>query len=196
MAALTEPISFYKFEKVPDSFAGYGEVASLQTDAPSFATIEERSGDDVRISERLESEFIYRITINKRSDFTVTRVMYVSSRFGVLSITGIRESERKRQQILTANLIGQVNIDSGTGVGGTGIKVYYRRGVDGALTFTIAQGVGKDLIAFDRDGVGREPVTDVADEPSKVLWDSATGTVSLSTGDIFFGNELLTFWLQ
>jgi hypothetical protein len=196
MAALTEPISFYKFEKVPDSFAGYNEVAALQENAPSFAIIEERSGDDVRISERLESEFIYRITINKRSDFTVTRAMYVSSRFGLLSLTGIRESERKRQQILTGNLIGQVNIESGTGVGGTGIKVYYRRGVDGATSFAITQGIGKDLIAFDRDGVGKEPVTDVASDVSKVLWDSATGTVSLSAGDIFFGNELLTFWLQ
>lgn len=196
MAALTEPISFYKFEKVPDSYAGFGEVAALQTDAPSFAIIEERSGDDVRISERLASEFTYRITINKRSDFTVTRVMYVSSRFGVLSLTGIRESVRKRQQILTGNLIGQVNIDSGTGVGSGGIKLYYRRGIEGDTTFTISQGVGKDLIAFDRDGVGKEPVTDVADEVGKVLWDSATGTVSLSAGDIFFNNELLTFWLQ
>lgn len=196
MAALTEPISFYKFEKVPDSFAGYNEVASLQYNAPSFAIIEERSGDDVRISERLASEFTYRITINKRSDFTVTRVMYVSSRFGVLSLTGIRESVRKRQQILTGNLIGQVNIDSGTGVGSGGIKLYYRRGIEGDTTFTISQGVGKDLIAFDRDGVGKEPVTDVADEVGKVLWDSATGTVSLSAGDIFFNNELLTFWLQ
>lgn len=196
MAALTEPISFYKFEKVPDSFAGYNEVAALQSDAPSFAIIEERSGDDVRISERLESEFIYRITINKRSDFTVTRVMYVSSRFGVLSITGIRESERKRQQILTASLIGQVSIDTGAGVSGGTTRVFYRRGVEGATSFTISQGIGKDLIAFDRDGVGKEPVTDVADEVSKVLWDSATGTVSLSAGDIFYGNELLTFWLQ
>lgn len=196
MAALTEPISFYKFEKVPDSFAGYSEVASLQSNAPSFAIIEERSGDDVRISERLESEFIYRITINKRSDFTVTRVMYVSSRFGVLSITGIRESERKRQQILTASLIGQVSVDSGTGVGTGTIRVYYRRGIEGETSFTIAQGVGKDLIAFDRDGIGKEPVIDVADEISKVLWDSATGTVSLFTGDIFYQNELLTFWLQ
>ena len=196
MAALTEPISFYKSEKVPDSYAGFGEVAALQTDAPSFAIIEERSGDDVRISERLASEFTYRITINKRSDFIVTRVMYVSSRFGVLSLTGIRESVRKRQQILTASLIGQVNIDTGTGVVSGAIRVYYRRGVEGALTFTISQGVGKDLIAFDRDGVGKEPVTDVADEPSKVLWDSPTGTLTLFTGDIFYNNELLTFWLQ
>lgn len=196
MAALTEPISFYKFEKVPDSFAGYNEVAALQSDAPSFAIIEERSGDDVRISERLESEFIYRITINKRSDFTVTRAMYVSSRFGVLSITGIRESERKRQQILTASLIGQVSIDTGTGVSGGTIRVFYRRGVEGETSYTISQGIGKDLIAFDRDGVGKEPVTDVADETNKVLWDSATGTVSLYSGDIFYNNELLTFWLQ
>ena len=191
-----EPITFYAFEKVPDSYAGYSELASIVDPSPEFATIEERSGSDVRISERMASEFIYRVTTRQMTSFTPTRAMYISSRFGVLSITGIREILRKVNYQFECSRIGDVTVNTGTGAGNGRLRVYYRRGIEGDTTYTLTEGIGKDLIAFDRDGIGKEPVTDTPTEISEVQWDSITGTVTLFTGDIFYENELLTFWVE
>jgi hypothetical protein len=60
----------------------------------------------------------------------------------------------------------------------------------------LGAGIGRSLIAFDRDGVGKEPETTTTTRPEQVLWNSATGTVTCHTGDTFFNNEILTFWLQ
>ncbi len=196
MSSKKEVITVYKFLKVPNSYAGFNEVVELQADAPVFANITERRGDDVRISERMASEFLYRVETNIKTGFSFTRDMYLSTRFGAMSITGIREDVRKRSQILDASMIGTIGAETGTGATGGAIRIYYRRGVDGATAYTLTQGVGKDLIAFDRDGIGREPRDGDATENLQVNWDSETGTVTLLPGDIFYSNELLTFWVQ
>lgn len=103
----SEEISVYKYTKVANDYGGYSDgVAELQTDAPTWATIEVISGNDLLISDRKETQTRLRIIVNWRDDFTWSPDMYVVSRFGNSDIDSIRETKYKSEVTLEGVLIG------------------------------------------------------------------------------------------
>jgi head-tail adaptor len=103
----TEEISVYKYTKTWDGFGAYSQgVAQLQTDAPTWATVNIISGSDLLISDRKETQLRAEILVNWRDDFAWTRDMYVVTRFGSFDVVDIQETERKRLIRLEGVLIG------------------------------------------------------------------------------------------
>jgi len=194
---LNEPISVYRYVKSDDGFAGFAETVLLQSDAPAVAYVKDDSGNDGQISDRTVAIGNFTIECNYKNTFTWYRDMYIVTRFGLLQIVGPPiEAKRKRRLRLSAVLV--YGIDALTYGGGSvgGLLVVYQTLSADQTSVVLGAGIGRDLIAFDRDGVGKEPVTDATTKPEQVLWDSATGTVTCNPGDTFYNTEVLTFWLQ
>ena len=78
----------------------------MQTDAPTWATVNIISGSDLFISDRKETQLRAEILVNWRSDFDWSRDMYVVTRFGSFDVVDIQEKERKRLIRLEGVLIG------------------------------------------------------------------------------------------
>ena len=197
LLTLNETISVYRYSKTEDGFAGYTETVVLQTDAPAFAHIKDDSGSDGTVADRTVAVGNFTIECNYKNTFTWYRDMYVVSRFGLLQIVGPPiEAKRLRRLRLSAVLVyGITALTYGGGSVG-GLLVVYVTLTGDQTSVILGAGIGRNLIAFDRDGVGKEPKTTATTKPEQVLWDSTTGTVTCHTGDTFFNNEILTFWLQ
>lgn len=194
---LNESISVYRYAKTADGFAGFTEAVVLQTLAPAFANIEQRTGSDSTVADRTVAVSDFTIECNYKNTFTWYRDMYVVSRFGLLQIVGPPvEAKRLRRLRLSAVLVyGIAALTYGGGSVGSLLVVYVAL-TSNQTSVVLGAGSGRSLIAFDRDGVGKQPVTTATTRPEQVLWDATTGTVSVSPGDTFFNNEILTFWLQ
>ncbi len=97
----------YKYTKTYNGYGGYSQgVAELQTDAPTWATVNILSGNDTFMSDRNETLLRAEILVNYRADFAWSRDMYVVTRFGSFDVTDIVEQERKRLIRLEGALIG------------------------------------------------------------------------------------------
>lgn len=194
---LNETISVYRYSKTEDGYAGYSESVVNQTSAPAFAAIRVDEGTEQLISERTVAVGRYTIECNYKNTFTWERDMYIVSRFGLLQIVGpAQEVKRLRRLRIKAEMV--FGIDALTYGGGSvgGILVIYQTLSADATSVILSAGIGRELIAFDRDGVGKEPKTDATTKAEQVLWDEVTGTVTCHTGDTFYNTEVLTFWLR
>lgn len=186
----TEIAEIYKHVSVPDGFAGQTPVTPVQqTLAPQWFTINLLSGNDIRVSLRLDTEYVFDIFCNFKSGFTWERNMFITTRFGNLDITNIVETGRKRGYRLEGKLINGV---TSTPSGGR-IMTVYQNTAYGDLTSNISVLAGSTILLGFREGIQKKVVE--SGPQLNQLGVDIDGNVSLVTGDIF-GDELLTFLYQ
>lgn len=187
---MTHPyqISVYKYTAIPDGHAGFTPgVPELQTNAPTWATINNTNGYDVQISLREDTESTFDIFVNYRADFTWIRTMFIISRFGVLDIRNIYESKRKRSVRLEGVLVaGTTGPDTRAG-----LYVTYGRSVLSSTSISLPAIAGGEPLIFARDGIIKQIVLGVPTIPDQVQWVGGTD-FELYPGDIFGNNELIT----
>ena len=186
----TEICEVYQYASIDDGFAGQTPIAPvLQTLAPVYFTINQLSGDDIQISLRLDTEAIFEVFANYRADFTWQRNMFITSRFGNLDITGIRELVRKREYKLECKRILGV---TESGNGGQVITIYQPTSY-GQTSVPVPALAGNTILLGLREGIGKK-VVETGPALNQMAVDS-DGNVTLVAGDIF-GDELLTFLYQ
>jgi len=95
--AFTEQITVYKQVKVANNSGGFTTTNVIQDNAPTWADIQQTSGDVNQFSTRDELQRVYAITCNYRADFTWDNDMYVVSRFGNLQVNSVVEDVRKKR---------------------------------------------------------------------------------------------------
>ena len=158
-----------------------------QTLAPTWATINQTSGNDLELNGRKATESVFDVIVNVRPGFTWNRVMFITTRFGNLDVIAISESLRKREITLTAARIEGI---SGSGTSGN-IMTVYARSTEGATSITIPSLVGAEVILVFRHGINKEVVTETPSLVDQMQFDAGSGTWDLYPGDIF-GDELIT----
>ena len=73
-----ESITVYKYQKAADTFYEFEPAAPLiQLVAPTYATINQSTGGDVIISERLATSNVFQVYTNYRPDFSFSRDMFL-----------------------------------------------------------------------------------------------------------------------
>mgnify|MGYP001587210560 FL=1 len=185
----TEQIQTWKYASVDDGFAGQTPITPiLQTLAPTWATINQISGNDIRISLRLDTESTFEAFTNYRSDFRFQRNMFITTRFGNLDITGIKETGRKRGNTLELKLIEGV-----TETSGGNIMTVYKTTSYGDTSVNVGELAGNTILLGFREGIQKK-VVESSPELNQLGVD-IDGNVSLVEGDIF-ADELLTFLYQ
>jgi len=97
----SESITVYKYQKAPDGYYEFTPAAPLlQSNAPTYATINQSTGGDVIISERMATSNVFEIFVNYRSDFSWTRDMFIVDYSGAVydieDIVNMPEKNRKR----------------------------------------------------------------------------------------------------
>ncbi len=186
----TEICQVYQYASIDDGFGGQTPISPvLQELAPIYFTINQLSGNDIKISLRLDTESVFEVFANYRADFTWQRNMFITSRFGNMDITGIRETIRKREHKLETRLIEGV---TETDTGGR-IMTIYKTTTYGETTVNVPSLAGNTVLLGLREGIGKK-VVESGPELNQMAVDE-DGNVSLVEGDIF-GDELLTFLYQ
>ena len=188
----TEEILVYKYQRANDGFGGYVPAApELQTDAPTWAQIEQNSGNDLVLNERWTTNNNYLVTVNWRDDFTWTRDMFiVSANYGVLDIEGIKETVRKKQWELDAVYVEGVD-ETGSGSPATiaGLRVLYYTVTADSPTLDLPALDGATIYLLFRDGIEKEVVS--SDPQVNEVMVSGT-TLSLVEFDTFYTGERIT----
>ena len=186
----TEIISVYKYASVDDGFAGQLPITPVaQTAAPIWATINQLSGNDIKISLRLDTECVFETFVNYDPAFTWQRNMFITTRFGNMDITGIRETIRKREHKLETRLIEGVTNSEG---GGQLITIY-KPTTYGETTVNVPALAGNTILLGFREGIQKK-VVESSPELNQLAVDM-DGNVTLVDGDIF-ADELLAFLYQ
>ncbi len=182
----TEQIQVYLYTKIADTFGGFiPGTPILKTDAPLWATIENSSGNDSESSRRKVTDNEYTVTVNATFNaFKWQNNFFITTRFGNLDITGIRESVRKRQFILNCILIEGASSSSGGQ-----LMTVYKRATYGTTSLEIEEIADARVLLTFREGIGKEAVEDTPTNPNQIKVDGPT--LSLFEGDIF-GDELIT----
>jgi hypothetical protein len=92
-----EQIQVYNVVSEDDGFAGAYEWLELATNAPTVATITQRSGDPVLFGESEPLTDTFDVIVNYRNDFNwkIPQVVY-NDRWGYLKVRGIKEDKRLR----------------------------------------------------------------------------------------------------
>lgn len=187
----TEQILVYKYVAVDDGFGGWlPGTPTLEANAPTWATIQQVSGDDLTLSERFATNMQFDVTCNWRDDYTWQRDCFIVSRFGNLDIDGITEQVRKRTMKLRALRIEGVDEQgsgSSTPVGGL-TTLYYTVPADSA-TLNISAIFGKFVYLVFRDGVEKKKVPANPQVNEVQIVDDV---LSLVDGDIFWAGERIT----
>ena len=98
----TEEITVYKNVATQNDSGGFTTSPQIELYAPTWADIQQASGDQQLFSTRDEIRQTYTVLCNYRADFAWSVDMYIVSRFGNLQVIGIEESIRKRQWRITA----------------------------------------------------------------------------------------------
>lgn len=194
---MTHPyqISVWLYTSIPDGYAGQTPALPvLQTNAPTWATVNNRSGYDIQIGLREDTEYTFEIFVNYRADFVWQRNMFIIvPEFGAIDIRGINEDKRKRLMRLDGVLVAG---SSAAGVGplpGVTSGVYFINAIPepGASSVVIPQVANGEPLAFARDGIGRAILLgEVPTSPSYVNYVGG-GQFDLMPGDIF-GVEVVT----
>ena len=187
----TEQIAVYRYKKADDGFGEYiPATPELLTNAPTYATIQQVSGDDLIISERLASNLQFDVTVNWRDDFSWQRDCFIVSRFGNLDIDGITETKRKRTMQLRCVYIEGID-DTGSGtpaiVGGLR-TLYYTVPTDSSSITLPAIADAEVYLAF-RDGIEKKVVTS-GPQVNEIAINA--GVLTLVSGDIFAAGERIT----
>jgi hypothetical protein len=188
----TEEISVFRYQPANDGFGGQlPATPELMVNAPTWAKIEQDSGNDITLNERWATRNNYTITVNERPGFTWARNMFiVSANYGVLDIEGIKETIRKRQWELDGVYIDGVD-DTGSGAPAiiAGLTVLYYTVPADAETLSFPAIDGATVYLIFRDGNER---TVVSSNPKigEVMVDGSE--LSLVTGDIFMQGERIT----
>jgi Phage head-tail joining protein len=186
----SESISVYKYQKAPDGYYEFTPAAPvLQLTAPSYATINQSTGGDVIISERMATSNVFEIFTNYRADFAFTRDMfivdYAGNIYDIEDIVNMPEKNRKRLVKLECSYISGVDY-TGSGGGGTvaGLNtLYYTVPADSATLDLSALANATVYLAF-RDGNEKTVVT----SNPQINQIMVVGTIlSLVSGDIFYG---------
>jgi hypothetical protein len=191
-----ESITVYKYQKAADDFYEFEPAAPLvQLLAPSYATINQSSGGDVIISERLATSNVFQVYTNYRPDFSFTRDMflvdYAGNVYDIEDITNLPEKNRKRLVKLECSYISGVDFTgsgSATNVGGL-TTLYYTVEADGA-TIDLPVLTDKTVYLAFRDGV-EKTVVGAAPAINEIMI-SPLGVCSLVTDDIFYLGERIT----
>ena len=189
-----EGISVYKYQKAADGYYEFLPAApALQSDAPSYATVNQSSGGDLIIAERMATSNVYTLFCNWRDDFTWTRDMFVVTRFGNLDVVDIAEqsgTDRKRLMRIECNYITGVD-DTGSGEPTTvgGLTTLYYLVPEDSETITIDAISGKVIYLIFRDGIEKEVV---ASDPQINEVGVSSGVLSLVAGDMFWAGERIT----
>jgi hypothetical protein len=191
-----ESITVYKYQKAADTFYEFEPAAPLiQLLAPHYATINQSTGGDVIISERLATSNVFEVFTNYRPDFAFTRDMflvdYAGNVYDIEDITNMPERNRKRLVKLECSYIEGVDFTgsgSATNIGGL-TTLYYTVEADGA-TIDLPVLTDKTVYLAFRDGNERTVVG--ANPQIGEIMISPVGLCSLVTGDIFFTGERIT----
>lgn len=188
----TEQITVYQYQKANDGYGGYlPAMPIVQPNAPTWATIEHLSGDDLILNQRFTTSNQYRVTVNWRNDFSWEKNMFiVTQNYGVLDIEGIRETVRKRKIELDGIYINGVD-DTGSNtpalVAGLA-TLYHTVSADGAtVNLPVLDGATVHL-AF-RDGIEKKVVVSMPQINEIAI---SGGVLSLIDGDIFYSGERIT----
>jgi head-tail adaptor len=191
---MTHPnqIAVYRYEKANDGFGGFVPATpTLMADAPTWATIQETSGDDLILSERYTTQRRFDIKVNWRDDFTWSRGMFiVSDEYGIIDIDGIQETKRKRHIDISGVYVEGVD-DTGSGTPATvnGLTTLYYSVPADASTLSLPVLDEKTLYLLFRDGIEKKIV---ASNP-QINEVAVNGTtLSLVDGDIFVVGERIT----
>ena len=163
----------------------------LQTNAPTWATIEQDSGNDLILNERYTTANRYTITCNWRNDFDWFRDMFIVRESGeVLDIDGIRETVRKRTIELSGVYVAGVD-DTGQGQpsGVGGLTTLYHTVASDAATINLPALIDKDVLLIFRDGIEKKKVS-ASIGVNEVQVNG--GILSLVAGDIFYSGERIT----
>lgn len=191
MTHCEQPATF-KYTAIADGYAGFVPGTPIrQTSAPTWMTIQPRSGWDTQISAREDTEYTFDVYCNWRDDFTWQRNMFIVSRFGNLDVRNIViEEKRKRTVKLETVLIaGSSEVPPTTRVETFHIYVFP---TPGSSSFVLP---GSDdwrgALLFFRDGIEKQILTpsESFTRPDQVQKDGDTFT--LYPGDIF-GPERVT----
>lgn len=190
-----ESITVYKYQKAADGFYEFEPAAPLaQANAPSYATINQSSGGDVIISERLATSNVFEIFVNWRADFTWSRDMfivdYAGNIYDIEDIVNMPEKNRKRLVKLEANYITGVDYTgSGSPAAIAGLTTLYYTVEADAATLTLSALSGATVYLAFRDGVEK---TVVSSSPAVNQIMISGTTLSLVSGDIFYSGERIT----
>ncbi len=187
-----EQILVYLYQKTDDGFGEYEPATPvLQTDAPTWASIRQDSGDDLVLNERFTTANRYTIDVNWRNDFTWSRSMFIVRESGeLIDIDGIREVIRRRTMQLGGVYVLGVD-DTGQGTPspiGDLTTLYYDVPGD-SPTINLPVLDGKTIYLAFRDGIEKEKVTS---DPQVNQIMIVGGVLSLVSGDIFYSGERIT----
>ena len=189
----TEQIESYLYTRVANESAGsYEGTPILQELAPTWATIQQLSGNDLEINGRNATESVFDVTLNfPLNGFKYKRTMFITTRFGNLDITNIYEDQRKRTIKLTCVRVEGVGDGEGSGANADGIFTIYYPTTYGTTSVTNSILAGMDVLLAFRDGICKWVVNDTPNKPNKMQFFKADGRFDLMPGDIF-GDELIT----
>ncbi len=189
---LLHEITVYKYMPVSDGYGGQLPATPvLQTLAPAWANIEQRSGDDLVLNERWTTRNNYTITVNERPGFKWERNMFiVSANYGILDIEGITETVRKRLWELSAVYVDGVDdVGSGTPAIVAGLTTLYYTVPADSATLSIPAIEGAEIYLLFRDNDNKQVVSSNPQVNDVMVSGS---TLSLVTDDIFYQGERIT----
>lgn len=187
-----EQILVYLYQKTDDGFGEYEPALPvLQTDAPTWASIRQDSGDDLVLNERFTTANRYTIDVNYRNDFTWSRSMFVIRESGeLIDIDGIREVIRRRTlQLGGVYVLGVDDTGQGTPSPVGGLTTLYYTVPSDASTLTLSAINGKTIYLIFRDGIEKKKVS-ISPQINEVMVSGST--LSLVTDDIFYSGERIT----
>ncbi len=187
-----EQISVYLYKKADDGFGEYEPATPvLQTDAPTWASIRQDSGDDLVLNERFTTANRYTIDVNWRNDFTWSRDMFIVRESGeLIDIDGIREVIRRRTMQLSGVYVLGVD-DTGQGTPspiGDLTTLYYTVPADTA-TIDLPVIDGKTIYLIFRDGIEKKKVSS-GPQVNEIMVSGST--LTLVNGDMFYAGERIT----
>jgi hypothetical protein len=101
----TEQIIVWQVNEVPDYYGGVYEALVPATGAPTWADIQQASGNQVSILGGTPTEGVFNLLVNTKDGFTWKQGLVVQSRFGYIAIESISEDYRKRRISLQGNIV-------------------------------------------------------------------------------------------
>lgn len=190
-----ESITVYKYQKAADGFYEFTPAAPLlQPLAPTYATINQSTGGDVIISERMATSNVFEVYVNWRADFSWTRDMFIvdyeGNIYDIEDIVNMPEKNRKRLVKLETSYITGVDFTgSGSPSSIAGLTTLYYTVPADAATLNLSALIDSTVYLAFRDGNER---TVVNSNPQIGQIQIIAGVLSLVTDDIFFAGERIT----